>query len=60
LNGKAELKTVNPATEEIMNRYEIMTKEQINDKAKKARNRFQDGKKMLIREQIFFMILRMN
>jgi acyl-CoA reductase-like NAD-dependent aldehyde dehydrogenase len=45
LNGKAELKTVNPATEEIMNRYEIMTKEQINDKAKKARNRFQDWKK---------------
>ena len=45
MNGKAELKTVNPATEEIMNRYEIMTKEQINDKAKKARNRFQDWKK---------------
>lgn len=43
--GKAELKTVNPATEEIMKRYEIMTKEQINDKAKKARNRFQDWKK---------------
>ena len=43
--GKAELKTVNPTTEEIVNRYEIMTKEQINDKAKKARNRFQDWKK---------------
>jgi acyl-CoA reductase-like NAD-dependent aldehyde dehydrogenase len=45
LIGKAELKTVNPATEEIMKRYEIMTKEQINDKAKKAQNRFQDWKK---------------
>jgi acyl-CoA reductase-like NAD-dependent aldehyde dehydrogenase len=45
LIGKAELKTVNPATEEIINRYEIMTKEQINDKAKKARNRFKDWKK---------------
>jgi acyl-CoA reductase-like NAD-dependent aldehyde dehydrogenase len=45
LIGKAELKTVNPATEEIINRYEIMTKEQINDKAKKAQNRFQDWKK---------------
>jgi acyl-CoA reductase-like NAD-dependent aldehyde dehydrogenase len=45
LIGKAELKTVNPATEEIISRYEIMTKEQINDKAKMARNRFQDWKK---------------
>ena len=42
---KAELKTVNPATEEIVNRYKIMTKEQINDIAKNARNRFQDWKK---------------
>ena len=45
MNGKAELKTVNPTTEEIVNRYEIMTKDEINDKAKKARNRFQDWKK---------------
>jgi succinate-semialdehyde dehydrogenase/glutarate-semialdehyde dehydrogenase/succinyl-CoA reductase len=42
---KAELKTVNPATEEIVTRYKIMTKEQINDKAKNARNGFQDWKK---------------
>jgi acyl-CoA reductase-like NAD-dependent aldehyde dehydrogenase len=42
---KAELKTVNPATEEIVNRYKIMTKEQIDDKAKNARSRFQDWKK---------------
>ena len=41
----AELKTINPATEEIINRYEIMTSEQINDKVKKARNTFQDWKK---------------
>ena len=33
----AELKTINPATEEVINRYEIITKEQINDKVKKAR-----------------------
>jgi acyl-CoA reductase-like NAD-dependent aldehyde dehydrogenase len=48
LNEKAvaaELKTMNPATEEIINRYEIMTREQINDKVKKARNTFQDWKK---------------
>ena len=40
-----ELKTINPATEEIINRYKIMTREQINDKVKKARNAFQDWKK---------------
>jgi len=48
LNGAAaasELKTINPATEEIINRYEIMTREQINDKVKKARNTFRDWKK---------------
>ena len=43
--GAAELKTINPATEEIINRYEIMTSEQIGDKVKKARNTFQDWKK---------------
>jgi acyl-CoA reductase-like NAD-dependent aldehyde dehydrogenase len=32
----AELKTINPATEEVINRYEIITKDQINDKVKKA------------------------
>ncbi|MGH9975860.1 MAG: aldehyde dehydrogenase family protein [Nitrososphaeraceae archaeon] len=40
-----ELKTINPATEEIINHYEIMTREQISDKVKKARNTFQDWKK---------------
>jgi acyl-CoA reductase-like NAD-dependent aldehyde dehydrogenase len=40
-----ELKTINPATEEIVQEYEIMTKEQINDKVKKARKTFQDWKK---------------
>jgi acyl-CoA reductase-like NAD-dependent aldehyde dehydrogenase len=45
IEKKAELKTVNPATEEIISRYKIMTKEQINDKAKMARNRFQDWSK---------------
>jgi acyl-CoA reductase-like NAD-dependent aldehyde dehydrogenase len=39
------IKTVNPATEEIIQEYEVMAKEQINDKVKKARNTFQDWKK---------------
>ena len=36
------IKTINPATEEIIQEYEVMTKEQINDKVKKARNTFQE------------------
>ena len=40
-----ELKTINPATEEVINTYEIMTKEQISEKAKKAQNAFSDWKK---------------
>jgi acyl-CoA reductase-like NAD-dependent aldehyde dehydrogenase len=40
-----KIKTVNPATEEIVQEYEIMTKEQINDNVKKARNTLQDWKK---------------
>ena len=44
-SAAAELKTINPATEEVINRYKIMTKEQINDKVRKAQNAFQDWKK---------------
>jgi acyl-CoA reductase-like NAD-dependent aldehyde dehydrogenase len=40
-----KIKTVNPATEEIIQEYEIITKEQINDRVKKAQNTFQDWKK---------------
>jgi acyl-CoA reductase-like NAD-dependent aldehyde dehydrogenase len=40
-----ELKTINPATEEVINTYEIMTKEQISEKTKKAQNAFLDWKK---------------
>jgi acyl-CoA reductase-like NAD-dependent aldehyde dehydrogenase len=44
LNTVTELKTINPATEEIINRYQIMTKEQINERIEKARKTFQDWK----------------
>ena len=40
-----ELKTINPATEEVIDTYEIMTKEQINEKTRKAQNAFSDWKK---------------
>src|SRR5919201_171528 len=40
-----ELKTINPATEEILNEYEIISKEQVNEKVKKAQNAFSEWKK---------------
>jgi acyl-CoA reductase-like NAD-dependent aldehyde dehydrogenase len=40
-----QLTTINPATEEVVNTYEIMTKEQISEKTKKAENAFLDWKK---------------
>jgi len=45
LNEQGKVKTVNPATEEVLNEYQIMTKQQINDKARKARNAFDEWKK---------------
>jgi succinate-semialdehyde dehydrogenase/glutarate-semialdehyde dehydrogenase/succinyl-CoA reductase len=45
LNKDEKVKTVNPATEEVLNEYQIMTKQQINDKARKARNAFDEWKK---------------
>jgi acyl-CoA reductase-like NAD-dependent aldehyde dehydrogenase len=43
--NERKIKTINPSTEEVLNEYDIMTKEQINDKVKKARTAFQDWKK---------------
>jgi succinate-semialdehyde dehydrogenase/glutarate-semialdehyde dehydrogenase/succinyl-CoA reductase len=40
-----ELKTINPATEEVINTYKMMTKEQINENVKKAQNAFFEWKK---------------
>ena len=40
-----ELKTINPATEEVINAYKIMTKEQINEKVKKAQDAFSEWQK---------------
>jgi succinate-semialdehyde dehydrogenase/glutarate-semialdehyde dehydrogenase/succinyl-CoA reductase len=45
LNTDKIIKTVNPATEEIIQEYEVMSKEQIIEKVKKAQNTFQDWKK---------------
>jgi acyl-CoA reductase-like NAD-dependent aldehyde dehydrogenase len=43
--NEGKVKTINPTTEEVLNEYKIMTKEQINDKVKKAQITFQDWKK---------------
>jgi acyl-CoA reductase-like NAD-dependent aldehyde dehydrogenase len=43
--NERKVKTINPATEEVLDEYKIMTKEQINDKVNKARITFQDWKK---------------
>ena len=43
--NERKVTTINPSTEEVLNEYEIMTKEEINEKVKKARNTFQDWKK---------------
>jgi acyl-CoA reductase-like NAD-dependent aldehyde dehydrogenase len=37
--------TINPATEEVIDTYEIMTEEQINEKVKKAQDTFGEWKK---------------
>ncbi len=39
-----EFSTINPATEEVIDTYEIMTKEQINEKTKKAQQAFSEWK----------------
>jgi succinate-semialdehyde dehydrogenase/glutarate-semialdehyde dehydrogenase len=45
LSSDKTIKTVNPATEEIIHEYSVMTREQISEKLKKSRNTFQDWKK---------------
>ena len=40
-----QITTINPATEEVINTYEIVTKEQIKEKTKKAHNAHLDWKK---------------
>jgi len=40
-----KLMTLNPATEEILNEYDIMTKEKINESVRRAREAFSDWKK---------------
>src|ERR1041385_7183209 len=40
-----KLKTINPATEEVLNEYELFSKEQLNDIVKKSKDAFLEWKK---------------
>jgi acyl-CoA reductase-like NAD-dependent aldehyde dehydrogenase len=45
--GGGELTTINPATEEILNKYTIMKKEEVNAVAKKAKDAYKEWEKDL-------------
>jgi acyl-CoA reductase-like NAD-dependent aldehyde dehydrogenase len=47
------LKTINPATEEVINTYEIMNKDQINAKVKKAQSTYEEWKKKSDKRVVF-------
>jgi acyl-CoA reductase-like NAD-dependent aldehyde dehydrogenase len=47
------LKTINPATEEVINTYEIMNKDQINAKVKKAQSAYEEWKKNSDKRVVF-------
>ena len=53
MNNK--IKTVNPATEDIIAEYNVMTREEINNSVKKARNTFQNGWKKDIKKRADFI-----
>ncbi|HEY9491501.1 MAG TPA: hypothetical protein VIP56_05900 [Nitrososphaeraceae archaeon] len=54
------VKTINPATEDILNEYDITSKEQISNVIKKRRMLLNDGRKISIEGLILFMTLQMN
>ena len=51
---ETKLKTINPATEAILNEYDIMTKDQINVTVKTSRNAFSEWKKN-VRKRVEFL-----
>ena len=44
-NNNKKLKTINPATEEVLEEYTIISKEQLHDTVKKSKNAFLEWKK---------------
>ena len=56
-NASPKLKTINPATEQVLNEYEIITKDQLNNSINKARQAFLEWKNNVDRRADFFMRL---
>jgi acyl-CoA reductase-like NAD-dependent aldehyde dehydrogenase len=54
------VKTINPATEDILNEYDITSKEQISNVIRKAENAFERWKKDINRRIDFANELRKN
>lgn len=54
---KTKLKTQNPATEEILNEYDVMTKERIDESIKRAREAFSEWKKDISKRADFLYAL---
>jgi hypothetical protein len=59
LNEERKVMTINPATEEVLKEYQIISKEQIDDKIK-HKMRFKIGKKIQAKELTSFMTLLMS
>jgi len=52
-NRKSKLQTINPTTEQVLKEYEIMSKEQIDDSIKQARNAFSEWKRNIDKRSDF-------
>ena len=50
---KSKIQTINPTTERVLKEYDIMSKEQIEDSIKQARNTFLEWKKNIAKRSEF-------
>src|SRR5919202_4386106 len=51
-----KLSTINPATEEVLNEYELISKEQLNDTVKKSKNAFSEWKEDIDKRADFLYV----
>jgi len=51
--GRSKIQTINPTTERVLKEYDIMSKEQIEDSIKQARNTFLEWKKNIAKRSEF-------
>jgi hypothetical protein len=55
-----KVKTVNPTTEEVLAEYEIMSKEEVNDKINNSKKLLRIGRKIFTKELSLFTDLLSN